>query len=217
MLDAGLVKLPPSGLHIKTYQHITMIRNWLTVFNSGMIFSIVVLLLATMLFSCENDMMTVVKLSSKDSIPDVAITNVHVMQSEMGKITLELTAPRMISFQKQEAYTEFPNGLKIVFFDSIMQPKSEITANYGISYENKRTMEARGNVVVRNFQKQQQLNTESLLYDMNAKKVSTTEFVKITEPDRITMGKGMESDELFTNWSIKNVTSTIYVDENKQK
>jgi len=159
--------------------------------------------------------MTVIKLSSKDSIPDIAITSVHVKQSEMGKITLELTAPRMISFQKQEAYTEFPDGLKIIFYDSIMQPKSELTANYGISYESKRTMEARGNVIVRNFQKQEQLNTESLLYDRIAKKVSTTEFVKITTPDRIIMGKGMESDELFDNWAIKNVTGTIYVEEKK--
>ncbi len=192
-----------------------MSRNWSSVFTSGKIFSLLVILMATMLFSCENDMMTVIKLSSKDSIPDIAITKVHVKQSEMGKITLELTAPRMISYQKQEAYTEFPDGLKIIFFDSIMQPKSELTANYGISYDSKHTMEARGNVVVRNFQKQEQLNTESLLYDRNAKKVSTTEFVKITTPDRIIMGKGMESDELFDNWAIKNVTGTIYVEEKK--
>lgn len=158
-------------------------------------------------------MMTVIKLSSKDSIPDVSITNVNVKQSEMGKITLVLTAPKMVSYQTQDAYTEFPNGLKILFFDSIMQPKSELTANYGISWDNKRTMEARGNVVIKNFQKQEQLNTESLLYDRSGRKVSTKEFVKITTPDRTILGKGMESDELFDNWVISNVTSTIYVEE----
>ncbi|MDO9254361.1 MAG: LPS export ABC transporter periplasmic protein LptC [Bacteroidales bacterium] len=176
---------------------------------------LVVLLLASILFSCENDMSTVIKLSSKDSIPDIAITNINVKQTEMGKLNYELTAPRMVSFQKLEAYTEFPNGLRIVFYDSIMQPKSEITANYGISWDNKRTMEARGNVVVRNFQKHEQLNTESLVYDQVAKKVYTKDFVKITTPDRIIIGTGMESDELFDNWVIRNVTSTIFVEENK--
>lgn len=160
-------------------------------------------------------MMAVIKLSSKDSIPDITILNVDNKRSEMGKPTLELTAPKMISFQTQDAYTEFPNGLKIIFFDSIMQPKSELTANYGISWESKHTMQARGNVVIRNFQKNQQLNTESLLYDLNTRKVSTDEFVKITTPDKIIMGKGMESDELFGNWVIRNVSSTIFVDENK--
>jgi LPS export ABC transporter protein LptC len=192
-----------------------MSRILTAIFKNRNIFSIVVLLLASVFFSCENEMSAVIKLSTKDSIPDIAITNVKVMQSEMGKLTLELTAPKMISYQKEEAFTEFPNGLKIVFYDSIMQPKSEITANYGISWDSKRTMEARGNVIVRNFQKHEQLNTESITYDQNFKKVSTNDFIKITQPDKITLGKGMESDELFDNWVIKDVSTTIFVEENK--
>jgi LPS export ABC transporter protein LptC len=192
-----------------------MSRKLSAVFKYRIIFSIVVLLAATMLFSCENDMMAVIKLSAKDSIPDVTIINVNNKRSEMGKLILELTAPKMISYLTRDAYTEFPNGLKIIFYDSIMQPKSELTANYGISWDTKHTMQARGNVVIRNFQKREQLNTESLLYDQNTKKVSTDEFVKITPPDRIIMGKGMESDELFGNWVIKNVTGTFYVEEAK--
>jgi len=184
-------------------------------FKNRSIYSIVVLLLATMLFSCENEMAAVIKLSTKDSIPDISITNVKVQQTEMGKPTYELTAPKMISYQKLEAYTELPNGLRIIFYDSLMQPKSEITANYGISWDSKNTMEARGNVVIRNFQKNEQLNTESLLYDRSARKVSTNDFVKITTPDRLILGKGMESDELFDNWVIRNVSSTIFVEENK--
>jgi LPS export ABC transporter protein LptC len=176
---------------------------------------IVVLLMTSFLYSCENDMMAVVKLSTKDSIPDITINNVNVKQSEMGKMSFQLIAPKMISFQTRDAYTEFPDGLKMVFFDSIMQPKSELTANYGISWDSRRTMEARGNVVVKNFQKHQQLNTESLLYNKNTGKVSTDEFVRITTPDRIIEGKGMESDELFSNWTIRNVSATIYVEENK--
>jgi len=159
--------------------------------------------------------MAVIKLSSKDSIPDVAINNVHVKQSEMGRLSLELTASKMISYQTSDAYTEFPNGLRIVFFDSIMQPKTEITANYGISWDGRRTMQARGNVIIRNFQKREQLNTESLFYDRNSRKISTTDFVKITQPDKIILGKGMESDEMFDNWIIRNPSGTIYVEENK--
>ncbi len=179
------------------------------------IFSIAILLLAIMLFSCENDMMAVIKLSSKDSIPDVTINNVDVKKSEMGKPTFELTATKMISYQTAESFTEFPNGLKIIFFDSLMQPKTELTANYGISWDAKRTMQARGNVVIRNFQKHEQLNTESLFYDQNLRKVSTQEFVKITQPDKVIFGKGMESDELFDNWAIRDVSATIYLQDDK--
>ena len=169
----------------------------------------------TLLTSCENDMLAVIKLSSRDSIPDLTIKNVDVKQSELGHITMQLTAPRMVSFQTQNLYTEFPSGVQIDFYDSLMQPKTQLTASYGISWDGRRTMEARGNVVIKNFQKKEQLNTESLTYDQIKKRVSTNDFVKITTPDRIIMGKGMESDDLFTNWSIRQVTGTIYVDENK--
>lgn len=199
--------------HVNAKYHEIMSRTLSATVKFRIISGIVTILMVSMLFSCENDMMTVIKLSSKDSIPDVSIADVSVKQSESGKLTLELTAPKMVSYQTREAYTEFPNGVKIIFYDSIMQPKSELTANYGISWDTKQLMEARGNVVIKNFQKQEQLNTESLQYDRLGRKVSTKEFVKITTPDRTILGKGMESDELFDNWVISNVTSTIYVEE----
>lgn len=179
------------------------------------ILSTLILLGILFFSSCENDMMTVVKLTAKDSIPDVLVTNVVVKQSERGMHSMELTAPRMISFQIRDAYTEFPDGLKIVFYDSLMRPKTEVTARYGISWDSRRTMEAHGNIIIRNFQKNEMLETESLLYDLNMKKVSTKDFVKITQPDKIIHGKGMESDELFDNWVIREVSGTIYVDEQK--
>lgn len=159
--------------------------------------------------------MAIVKLTAKDSIPDVTIYNVDVMESDEGKLSHKLTAPKMVNYQSHDAYTEFPNGLRIVFYDSIMQMKAEITANYGISWDSRRTMQARGNVIIKNFQRQQVLNTESLVYDLNTRKVSTDDFVKITSPDKIVTGKGMVSDELFQNWIISNVNATIYVNENK--
>jgi len=192
-----------------------MIRKLSITHSYRIIFSMVVILMTAMLFSCENDMMTVVKLTAKDSIPDIAIYDVNVKQSEKGLRTLDLIAPKMISFQTHDAYTEFPKGIKIIFYDSLMQPKSELTANYGISWDNRRTMQARGNVIVKNFQKNEQLNTESLVYDQNSGKASTDEFVKITQPDKTIYGKGMESDQLFANWVIRDVKATIYVEENK--
>jgi len=176
---------------------------------------IVVTFVATMLFSCESDMMAVVKLTAKDSIPDISINSIFVRESENGKMKMELTAPKMITFQTNDAYTEFPNGLRVVFYDSLRQPESELTANYGISWDNRRILQARGNVIVKNFRKREQLNTETLNWDQNVKKVSTNEFVKITTPDKTIMGKGMESNELFDNWIIRNGSGVIYVNEEK--
>lgn len=177
------------------------------------VLNIVAITVATMFFSCSNDMELVKEIGKKDSIPEVIIDSIRVLQSERGNITLELKAPVMYSYNQKEKYTEFPKGVRIIFYDSLMKPKSELTAKYGISYEGRKIMEARGNVVVMNYLKKASLNTEHLIWNENTKRVSTNENVKITEPDRIIFGKGLESDELFDNWIIRNVTGTMYVKE----
>jgi LPS export ABC transporter protein LptC len=148
-------------------------------------------------------------------MPAMTVKNIRVTQSERGMITLELTAPLLRTYEGKDPYTEFPQGVHIIFFDSVMQPKSELTAGFGISYDSRNLMEARNDVVIRNFKKKEQLNTEKLTWDKNKRKVFTDEFVKITQIDKIVQGKGMESDEVFDNWVIRNVTGTIYVKDKK--
>lgn len=154
-------------------------------------------------------------LTTLDSIPDITVKKIKVKQSEAGFITLELTAPKLQSFQGKDPYTEFPEGIKIVFFDSLMRPKSELTARYGISWDNRKVMEAKGDVVVKNFAKMAQLNTEHLTWDENKRKMFSEQVVKITTPEKIITGKSMESDEVFDNWVIRNVSGTFYVKEQR--
>jgi len=165
--------------------------------------------------SCNTDIQKVKALTSLDSIPDVSVDRILVKQSESGVITLELTAPQLNSYQGKDPYTEFPKGVRIVFFDSLMRPKSELTARYGISWDTRNIMEAKGDVVVKNFAKRAQLNTEHLTWDENRRKMISDQFVKITTPDKIVTGKSMESDEVFDNWVVRNVSGTFYVNENK--
>jgi LPS export ABC transporter protein LptC len=166
-------------------------------------------------FSCSNDLKTVHELTALDSIPDVSVKSIKVKQSESGIITLELTAPQMNSYQGKDPYTVFPKGIRIVFFDTLMRPKSELTAKYGISWDNRRIMEAKGDVVVRNFAKQAQLNTEHLTWDENKRKMYSEQFVKIATPEKIITGRSMESDEVFDNWVVRNVSGTFYIREEK--
>jgi LPS export ABC transporter protein LptC len=180
------------------------------------IFQVLLLIwISSLLSSCDTDIRKVNALTTLDSIPDISIDKILVKQSESGTITLELTAPKLNSYQGPNPYTEFPNGLRIIFFDSLMRPKSELTAKYGISWDNKRTMEAKGDVVVKNFAKHAQLNTEHLTWDENKRKMYSDQFVKITTPEKIVTGKSMESDEVFDNWVVRDVSGTFYVDENK--
>ncbi|HCQ29628.1 MAG TPA: LPS export ABC transporter periplasmic protein LptC, partial [Flavobacteriales bacterium] len=69
--------------------------------------------------------------------------------------------------------------------------------------------DARGNVVVKNLEKNQQLNTEHLIWNQEQGKILSDEFVKITTDEQIIMGEGLEADESFETYQINKITGTI--------
>ena len=169
----------------------------------------------TMLFSCENDIRKVNQVTASDSIPASTIKNIDLIRSVSGKVVLELTAPLLKTYEGEDPYSEFPKGMKIIFFDSLMNITSQLTAEYGISYEKQKIMEARTNVVVVNNKKNEQVNTEKLTWNQATRKIYSDKFVKITTPEKIILGEGFDSDETMDNYTIKKLKGTILINENK--
>ena len=70
-------------------------------------------------------------------------------------------------------------------------------------------MHARNNVVVRNFDTEEQLNTEDLIWNQNKKMIYANTFVKITTPDKVMYGDSLQAHESFKDREIYNLTGVI--------
>ena len=184
-----------------------------TFFRIFVLQSSVFICLMSMLCSCENDIRKVNLLTASDSVPVSIVKNIDLIRSVSGKVVLELTAPILKSYEGDDPYSEFPQGLKIVFYDSLMNITSQLTAEYGISYDKRKMMEARKNVVVINNRKHEQLNTEVLTWNQGTKRIYSDKFVKITQPGKVIFGEGMQSDETFEVWEIRKPKGEIFVNE----
>jgi hypothetical protein len=66
-------------------------------------------------------------------------------------------------------------------------------------------------VVVNN--KGEKLNTEHLIWDRRADRISSDRFVKITTADEILMGDGLESNGNFTRYKILKIRGTLRIRE----
>ena len=106
------------------------------------------------------------------------------------------------------AHDEFKEGVHIWFYDSERKVESEMTANTATRERLNNVMVAKGNVVVYN-KKGDKLNTEHLTWDGKSRKVYTNAFVRITTPDKVMTGTGLESDETFSKYKILNVKGII--------
>ncbi len=75
--------------------------------------------------------------------------------------------------------------------------------------------ELRDSVVVVS-EKGEILETELLYWNEPKELVWSDRFVKITGKDEIIMGTGFESDPRLTRWKIKNVSATIYINDEQK-
>ncbi len=163
------------------------------------------ILLMWNLFSCKNDMQSIKALEEvADTLPEMSARNIEILYSEKGHVEVKLQSPYLRAYGGNEPYTEFPEGFTVLFYDSAMNVKSRISANYGISYDKKKLMEARSNVVAENLERNEKLMTEQLFWDQNKEIIYTDKFVRITRGEELINGDGLRSDQDMENVTITN-------------
>lgn len=171
------------------------------------------MMLAMMMYSCENSISTVKEVTRADTLENLSAKNIVYIRSDSGKVKVRLTAPLMKRFEGKTIYTEFPNGFEAFFYDSLDRPSSRIRANYGISYESTKLMVARNDVEVENFKTLEKLNTESLYWNQRKKIIFTRAFVKITSPERVIFGDSLTASEGFDRYTIHKMRATIELED----
>jgi lipopolysaccharide export system protein LptC len=164
--------------------------------------------------ACENDIAVVNTITSatEAKLPLETSKNVEFLYSDSAIVRAKLTAPQIDRFGGTKPYLVLPIGMNIIFYHETKKEQTTLTGNYGIAYDNGNgvieKMEAKGNVIVIN-EKGEKLNTEHLTWNAFTKKIYTEEFVKITTKDQVIWGDGMEADQDFSEYKIKNVKGEI--------
>lgn len=164
--------------------------------------------------ACENDIEMVNSITSaiEKQLPLESSKNVEFLYSDSATVRARLKAPLIDRYGGKKPYLELPKGMNIVFYQKTKAEQTKLTANYGIGYDNgngvMEKMEAKGNVIVIN-EKGEKLNTEHLIWNAFTKKIYTDDFVKITTKDQVIWGDGMEADQDFSEYQIKNVKGEI--------
>ncbi|MFH0895906.1 MAG: LPS export ABC transporter periplasmic protein LptC [Bacteroidota bacterium] len=162
--------------------------------------------------SCENDLQTVNAITGKNNLPSESLKEVEIIYSERAKVLVKLDAPTLNRFATKNPYLEFPDGVHVLFYDSLQKEESNLKAGYAIRREKEKTMEARKNVEIIN-RKGEKINTEQLTWDEKSERIYTRARVKITTAKEILFGEGFESDQFFDHWIINKPTGTIILQD----
>ncbi|MFH1004141.1 MAG: LPS export ABC transporter periplasmic protein LptC [Bacteroidota bacterium] len=184
--------------------------------TSVSIFSLFTFYFSLFFFSCQTDIQTINLITSQKNLPSESMKESEIIYSDSGKVKMKLTAPLLDRYQKENPYIEMPEGVHLFFYDDSMNINSELKANYGIRYEKEGTMEAKRNVEVVNV-KGEKLNTEHLIWNEVKHIIYTEAFVKITTANEVIYGDGLESNQDFTKYKIKNIKGTFNLKEKESQ
>lgn len=168
-------------------------------------------------FSCSSEHEELPESVEVIKKPTEISINTTILYSDSAILKLKLVTPELQRWDKEEEpYVEFPKGLEVFFYDSLGNLESSLKANYGINYTKQKRVEVRHDVEVLNG-KHEKLNTEELTWLEEEERIFTEKFVKITTPDEIITGDGLESNQTFTKYKIKNIKGTFSVEDDEEE
>lgn len=140
-------------------------------------------------------------------------SNVTINYTDSGYLKAKVFAPlleRWATETKME--TEMQKGITAYFYNQEGKVSSYIKSKYAIRDEKTMTMTARKDVYVVNNQGDT-LRTEELIWDERTNRIYSDKSVRITTPDKIIMGTGLESNTEFTKFKVLNITGIISLNQ----
>lgn len=159
---------------------------------------------------CVNDPAKVNSITRKNKLPVLTEHNVDALYSDSAKLKFHITAPQVDEYEGLSPYQEMMKGVKLEIYNDSGKVDSYLTANYAIRKTKENIMEAKNNVVVINT-KGEKLNTEDLIWDGTKRRIHTDAYVTITTKEQVIYGTGLDSDERFEEYEIKNIRGTILI------
>ena len=167
-------------------------------------------MLSGILISCvENNKIDDLKYSSNEYQSLETSSGVTLNFSDLGKSKLMLKAPKLIKLmgEKEQLIMECPEGLELVFYDSLMNVESVLVADYGKLFSNEQQLFVRENVVFNNYNLDT-LFAEELEIDFAKDSVYSEKLVTFSNREGKIKGTKLKANSNFTFFQLSDVSES---------
>ena len=174
--------------------------------------NIILLFTATLVFSCQTNLQKMDELVKDIEEPVVISEDVEWFYTKNGIASHRLTSPKVLRFEGQKEYIEFPLGLEVFSFNVHGEQEAFMKSDYAIQHLDDKTIEAKGGVLLENL-KGEKLETEFLVWDEKQEQIFTEALVKITKQEQLIIGEGFRSNTSFSKYTLKNSRGIINLEQ----
>tara|TARA_X000001036_G_C20679776_1_gene805459 strand:- start:1442 stop:2047 length:606 start_codon:yes stop_codon:yes gene_type:complete len=143
--------------------------------------------------------------------PIMEMSNVNTMMTDSGKLILRLKAPKQLQFQNGDK--SWTNGLILEYYSTPEKPICTFRSNFAHFNAKNNIYKGEGNVLVKNIETGDELNTELLFWSPAEEKFYTDNFVTIISEGEVHTGKGLSANQDFSSYEILEPAGTIQIEE----
>ncbi len=145
--------------------------------------------------------------------PIMEMANINTMMTDSGKLVLRLRAPDQLQFQNGNK--SWPTGLVLEYYSAPESPVFTFRSNLADFNAKENLYKGEGNVIVKNMETGDELNTELLFWSPGEEKFYTDKFVTIISEGEVHTGKGLSANQDFSSYKILEPAGTIKIEEDE--
>ena len=168
------------------------------------------LVLSGILIACvEENKINLLKYPNKEPQSLETSTGVTLNFSDLGKSKLLLKAPKLIKLMadQEQLIMECPEGLELIFYDSLMKVESVLVADYGKLFSKEQQLFVRENVVFNN-RNLDTLFAEELEIDFAKDSVYSEKLVTFSNNEGRITGNKLIANSNFTFFKLSDISQS---------
>ena len=173
------------------------------------------LLFLTLFFlSCNNDFVEIKEINNINDLPVGIAKNINLVYTDSAKVKAILKSPLNKDFTNLKfPYSEFPNGVKITFFDA-NKNETFVTSNYAVTYNKTNIVDLVGNVLIE-LSDGSVLKTSQLFWDPEQEWLFTEQNFTFKNDDYDIKANRLDANRQFTIFNTGKLDGNLTVEENE--
>ena len=173
------------------------------------------LLFLTLFFlSCNNDFVEIKEINNINDLPVGIAENINLVYTDSARVKAILKSPLNKDFTNLKfPYSEFPNGVKITFFDA-NKNETFVSSNYAITYNKTNIVDLIGDVLIE-LSDGSVLKTSQLFWDPEQEWLFTEQNFTFKNDDYDIKANRLDANRQFTIFNTGKLDGNLTVEENE--
>jgi LPS export ABC transporter protein LptC len=157
-----------------------------------------------LLSACEEDKKDIKKQEYKGPISEVY--GINMAYTDSAKLVVKMSTEAQLTMANEDK--KYPKEVRVFFFDKMGNNTTKLRGDSAVYIHATNLYRIMGRVQINNQVKNEVLETDELFWNPNTKKIYSNKAVDIKTPEQTIHGVGMDSNQDFTEYTIRKISNS---------